>query len=44
MTRIHAGEAFNIIPDSAEFGGTIRALTDAEMKLLMKRVQVCTAS
>jgi metal-dependent amidase/aminoacylase/carboxypeptidase family protein len=39
VTRFHAGEAFNIIPDTAELGGTIRALSDEDMKRLIARAQ-----
>lgn len=39
VTRIRAGDAYNIIPDTAEFGGTIRALTEEDMRRLETRFQ-----
>ena len=38
VTRIHAGDAYNIIPDSAQVGGTIRSLTEAGLTRLRDRV------
>lgn len=29
VTRFHAGEAFNVIPDGAELGGSVRCFSDA---------------
>jgi len=29
VTKIHAGTAFNVIPETAEIGGTIRAITES---------------
>lgn len=38
VTMIHAGEgAYNVVPDSASFGGTIRSLSLEGMKTLRKR-------
>lgn len=36
---IHSGIRFNIIPETAELSGTIRALTDADEKLMYARVK-----
>ena len=36
---IHSGIRFNIIPETAEMTGTIRALTDADEKLMYGRVK-----
>ena len=38
VTKIHAGDAYNIIPDSAHIGGTIRSLTNEGLKRLRDRV------
>ncbi|KAK9788133.1 hypothetical protein WJX73_003962 [Symbiochloris irregularis] len=38
VTMIHAGEgAYNVVPDTASFGGTIRSLSLEGMKVLKKR-------
>mmetsp|Transcript_24655 Transcript_24655/g.79702 ORF Transcript_24655/g.79702 Transcript_24655/m.79702 type:complete len:496 (+) Transcript_24655:35-1522(+) len=44
VTRIHAGDAYNIIPDSAQVGGTIRSLTEAGLARLRDRVDAVVRS
>merc|ERR1719240_322668 len=39
VTRIHAGDAYNVIPDEVEFGGTLRARDEATMARLRERFQ-----
>jgi hippurate hydrolase len=39
VTRLRAGEATNVIPDSAELAGTIRAATTAQVRALYERLQ-----
>jgi len=39
VTRFHAGDAYNVIPDEAEFGGTMRSLTHAGMDRLRSRFE-----
>src|SRR3984957_6379893 len=34
ITRFHAGDAYNVIPDRAVLGGTVRCFTDATMRLV----------
>ena len=46
VTRIHAGDAYNVIPQTAELGGTVRAFSSEVMQLVersMKRVAQATA-
>ena len=39
VTKLHAGEgAYNVIPDGATFGGTIRSLDHAHIVFLKKRL------
>ena len=41
VTRIHAGDAYNVIPQTAELGGTVRAFSSEVMQLVertMKRI------
>ncbi|NQV61474.1 MAG: amidohydrolase [Alphaproteobacteria bacterium] len=41
ITQIHAGDAYNVIPQKAHIAGTMRTLTDASMNLLeanMRRI------
>ena len=38
VTMLHAGDAFNVIPAKATLGGTIRALSEASLSLLRKRM------
>ena len=47
VTRIHAGDAYNVIPQTAELGGTVRAFSSEVMQLVernMKRVAENTAA
>jgi hippurate hydrolase len=47
VTRIHAGEAYNVIPQTATLGGTARAFSKDVMRLLeqsMRRVAESTAA
>jgi len=47
VTRIHAGDAYNVIPQTAELGGTVRAFSSEVMQLVersMKRVAQATAA
>lgn len=39
ITTVHAGEAYNVIPDSIRLAGTIRALTMDHFRWLQQRVQ-----
>jgi amidohydrolase len=34
VTRFHAGQAYNVIPDKAMLGGTVRCFSDSAMKLI----------
>jgi amidohydrolase len=34
VTRFHAGQAYNVIPDKAVLGGTVRCFSDATMRLI----------
>jgi len=38
ITRVHAGEAYNVIPDMAEFGGTFRCIEDTARNTLKERI------
>ena len=44
ITTIHAGEAYNVIPETVELTGTIRALTLDTLELLQSRVKDITQS
>ncbi len=47
VTRIHAGDAYNVIPQTATLGGTVRAFSRDVMKLVeasMRRVASGTAA
>ena len=47
VTRIHAGDAYNVIPQTAELGGTVRAFSREVMQLVetnMRRVAESTAA
>ncbi len=47
ITRFHAGDAYNVIPDKAVLGGTVRCFTDATMRLVetnMRRVAESVAA
>ena len=39
VTRFHAGQAYNVIPDKAMLGGTVRCFSDAVMKLVEERMR-----
>jgi len=46
VTKIHAGDAYNVIPQTATLGGTVRAFSNEVMELLersMRRVATATA-
>jgi IAA-amino acid hydrolase len=36
---VKGGEAFNVIPESATFGGTMRSISDEGLSYLMKRIK-----
>ncbi|MEZ5599013.1 MAG: M20 aminoacylase family protein [Pseudomonadales bacterium] len=38
VTRLHAGDAYNVIPDSARLGGTVRTFSMEVMQLIERRV------
>ena len=47
VTRLHAGDAYNVIPQSASLGGTVRAFSRDVMRLVesaMRRVATHTAA
>uniref|UniRef100_A0A0D9WXA5 Peptidase M20 dimerisation domain-containing protein n=1 Tax=Leersia perrieri TaxID=77586 RepID=A0A0D9WXA5_9ORYZ len=39
ITFVKGGEAFNVIPESMSFGGTMRSMTDEGLSYLMKRIK-----
>ena len=39
ITSIHAGEAFNVIPDTVEMRGTIRTLSDAVAEQIQREIR-----
>ncbi|XP_047077027.1 IAA-amino acid hydrolase ILR1-like 8 [Lolium rigidum] len=39
VTLLRGGDAYNVIPESATFGGTVRSMTDEGLAYLMKRVK-----
>jgi hippurate hydrolase len=39
VTRIQGGDAYNVIPEVASLGGTIRCFSDATMKLMEERMR-----
>ncbi len=43
VTKIHAGTAYNVIPDTAELGGTIRAFDDDVRKMIETRMREIVA-
>jgi len=46
-TKFHAGEAYNVIPDKAVLGGTVRCFADATMSLIehnMRRIAESVAA
>lgn len=44
VAMMHAGEVYNVIPDSVVLGGTMRALTHEHMVYLQGRVEALAAS
>jgi hippurate hydrolase len=47
VTRFHAGQAYNVIPDKATLGGTVRCFSDAVMNLIetnMRRIAESVAA
>ena len=45
VTMIHAGEATNVVPDSCELGGTVRAFTPHVLDMIERRMrQIATAT
>ncbi|MCC7151067.1 MAG: amidohydrolase, partial [Rubrivivax sp.] len=47
VTRIHAGEAYNVIPQTAELGGTVRAFSRATIQAIeghLRRIAQGTAA
>jgi hippurate hydrolase len=43
-TKFHAGDAYNVIPEKAVLGGTVRCFTDATMKLIETNMRRVTES
>src|SRR6185437_3216517 len=43
-TKFHAGDAYNVIPQTAVLGGTVRCFTDATMALIETNVPPVTES
>jgi amidohydrolase len=39
VTKFHAGNAYNVIPDKAVLGGTVRCFSDATMSLIEERMR-----
>jgi amidohydrolase len=39
ITRFHAGQAYNVIPDKAVLGGTVRCFSDQVMSLVEERMR-----
>jgi amidohydrolase len=39
VTRFHAGAAYNVIPEKAVIGGTVRAFEEATLKLIAERMR-----
>ncbi len=44
VTMLRAGDAYNVIPDTAMFAGTIRALTHEKLEELQGRLAALAAS
>jgi amidohydrolase len=43
VTRFHSGDAFNVIPDKAHIGGSVRTLTRETRELVKQNIeQICT--
>jgi hippurate hydrolase len=43
ITQIHAGSAYNVIPDEARLAGTMRGFSDTNRALMRKRVRAIAA-
>ena len=43
VTQIHAGSAYNVVPDTAQIAGTIRYFDDATKELMHERVRALCA-
>ena len=43
VTQIHAGSAYNVVPDTAQIAGTIRYFDDATKELIHERVRALCA-
>src|ERR1700722_20370839 len=39
VTKFHAGNAYNVIPDKAVLGGTVRCFSDTTMRLIEERMR-----
>ena len=44
VTKLRAGDAYNVIPDGASIGGTLRSLTEEGLQRLRDRVAVVVES
>ncbi|TFF17717.1 amidohydrolase [Jiella endophytica] len=45
ITKIHAGSAYNVVPESAELGGTVRFFDDAVGELVARRMrEICAGA
>src|SRR5262249_26018966 len=44
LTHIHAGSVYNVIPETAHLGGTVRSFKDATHDLVRKRIRALAAS
>lgn len=44
VTFMKGGDAYNVIPESASFGGTFRSLTTEGFSYLMKRIKEVTVT
>ncbi|MCE7029893.1 M20 aminoacylase family protein [Jiella avicenniae] len=45
ITKIHAGSAYNVVPESAELGGTVRFFDDAVGDLVARRMrEICAGA
>lgn len=39
VTRAHAGEAYNVIPSSVEYGGTLRCTVVSDIQIIMDQIE-----
>ena len=39
VTKMHAGDAYNVIPEKAALGGTVRCFSNANMKMIEERMR-----